>query len=191
MVTGGYPWSGRHPLREARPHGSLPYCALHEDQGVTTEQAAGSPRTVLREAAHDDLPTLVALARAFYDEDGFTTSTAMLEENFGALLDSSGARVVLVVIDGTPRAFALTTTAFTLESGTIAELQDIYVRPEYRRRGIAALLIADALEWARARSAVSLELVVAPNGHDVSHLFRYYEARGFVDEGRRILSRPL
>jgi hypothetical protein len=26
---------------------------------------------------------------------------------------------------------------------------------------------------------------------DVSHLFRYYAANGFTDEGRRLLSRPL
>jgi hypothetical protein len=71
---------------------------------VTTEQAAGSPGTVLREAAHDDLPTLVALARAFYDEDGFTTSTAMLEENFGALLDSSGGPVGKSIVNVLPDA---------------------------------------------------------------------------------------
>jgi aminoglycoside 6'-N-acetyltransferase I len=32
-----------------------------------------------------------------------------------------------------------------------------------------------------------LEVVIAPNGRDVSHLERYYEARGFVDRGRRIV----
>jgi hypothetical protein len=31
----------------------------------------------------------------------------------------------------------------------------------------------------------------APNGLDVSHLLRYYTARGFRDEGRRIIALSL
>lgn len=145
----------------------------------------------LRPATTEDVPELVRLARAFYDEDGFTTSDARLRENFRLLVPEQNAHVVVAFKDGRMCAFALTTAGFTLESGLIAELQDLYVRPEERRRGLASALIADATEWARARSATLLELVVAPNGQDVSHLFRYYEARGFVDEDRRILSRFL
>jgi hypothetical protein len=36
-----------------------------------------------------------------------------------------------------------------------------------------------------------LEIVIAPNGHDVTHLLSYYRARGFVDEGRQVLASPL
>jgi hypothetical protein len=43
-------------------------------------------------------------------------------------------------------------------------------------------------EWAGCRT---LELVVASNGNDVAHLLAYYARRGFVDEGRRLLSRSL
>jgi aminoglycoside 6'-N-acetyltransferase I len=146
---------------------------------------------VLRAATSADIPELVQLARAFYDEDGFTTNDATLEENLQLLVPAPNARVTVAVKGGRTSAFALTTTGFTLESGLIAELQDLYVRPEDRRQGLASALIADAADWARARCAVLLELVVAPNGHDVSHLFRYYRERGFVDEDRRILSRPL
>jgi aminoglycoside 6'-N-acetyltransferase I len=145
----------------------------------------------LREAVGEDLSELVELARAFYDEDGFTTSDVMLRSNFEVLIPASGAHVVLARIRGSACGYALTTTDFTLESGRIAELQDLYVRPERRRQGLAAALIGDAVEWARGRSASSLELVVAPNGRDVSELLRYYARRGFVDEGRRLLNRAL
>jgi aminoglycoside 6'-N-acetyltransferase I len=145
----------------------------------------------LRQAVASDIPVLVSLARAFYDEDGFTTSDAMLRANFEVLVPDANAHVMLVLRQGRPCGFALTTTGFTLESGTIAELQDLYVRPEDRRRGLGALLIADAMAWARHASASLIELVVAPNGRDVGHLFGYYEAQGFLDEGRRVLGRPL
>ncbi len=154
--------------------------------------AVGSPAGVfLREAGSEDLGSLVALARAFYDEDGFTTSDAMLRQNFEVLLASAKAHLVMALTEGRASGFALTTLGFTLESGLVAELQDLYVRPEGRRQGLASVLIEDAADWARRAGASKLEVVVAPNGRDVRHLFGYYRARGFADEGRRILSRPL
>jgi aminoglycoside 6'-N-acetyltransferase I len=88
-------------------------------------------------------------------------------------------------------AFAVTTTSFRLENGQIAELEDLYVIPTARRRGLVELLLDDSARWARERGCRQLELVIAPNGLDVAHLHWYYLGRGFTDEGRRLLSRPL
>jgi aminoglycoside 6'-N-acetyltransferase I len=145
----------------------------------------------IRDATSDDLDVLVELARAFYDEDGFTTTNDELRHNFGILLRADDAHVVLATVDGAVSGFALSTSAFILESGLVVELQDLYVTPAARGSGVGTALIDDSVHWARSRSAAMLEVVVAPNGHDVSHLFDYYRARGFVDEGRRILARPL
>lgn len=159
---------------------------------MTAVDASALPAGVLlREAVATDVPTLVELARAFYDEDGFTTTDDELRAHFAILLPAPHARVTLATRDGDARGFALTTIGFTLESGTVAELQDLYVHPAHRRRGLATLLVDDAVEWARRASASVIELVIAPNGRDVRHLFTYYEARGFVDGGRRILGRRL
>ncbi|HKC28536.1 MAG TPA: GNAT family N-acetyltransferase [Jatrophihabitans sp.] len=143
----------------------------------------------IRAAQVDDLPELLRLARAFYDEDGFTTSTAQLEANFRVLFaDTDDAQISVAVCGGRSVGFALTTSRMILESGVVAELQDLYVEPAHRQRGIGTLLVDDAARWARARHATLLEVVVAPNGRDVGHLFSYYAARGFSDEGRRLLS---
>lgn len=144
---------------------------------------------LLRRAGVGDLPQLRRLAREFYDEDGFATSDADLDNNFRVLLaDRDNAHICLAVQGGSRIGFALTTCRVILESGVVAELQDLYVMPAYRRQGIAASLIRDAIGWAKARGAAQLEVVVAPNGRDVSHLFDYYAARGFRDEGRRLLN---
>ena len=145
----------------------------------------------LRDATVDDLDVLVGLARAFYDEDGFATTDAQLRHNFDVLVRATNAHVVIAMVDGSAGGFALSTTAFILESGVVAELQDLYVVPAMRARGVASALIEDAAGWAHTRGARQLELVVAPNGQDVTHLYAYYAKRGFVDEGRRLLVRPL
>ncbi len=147
------------------------------------------PDPLLRTAGIDDLPELLRLARDFYDEDGFATTDAELRSNFRALLaDEASARICLAVGDDSAIGFALTTSRVILESGIVAELQDLYVMPAQRHRGIGAGLVNDAIGWAKTVHASVLEVVVAPNGRDVSQLFAYYAARGFRDEGRRLLA---
>lgn len=147
--------------------------------------------TQIRLAAAEDVDELVHLARAFYDEDGFTTTNAELERNFEVLLRADNAHLVVATDESSFRGFALSTTAFILESGLVAELQDLYVVPSARAHGIGSDLIEDAARWAHAQSASMLEVVIAPNGRDVTHLLSYYRARGFVGEGRQILARSL
>lgn len=145
----------------------------------------------IKTAAPEDLPALLALAVDFYEEDGFATSQADLRTNLATLIASPTARVAVSEADGRVVAFAITTTTFGLESGLIAELEDLYVAPDARRRGEAQRLIEDSLRWSTDRGCGRLEIVIAPNGQDVSHLFDFYRKRGFRDEGRRLLSRPL
>jgi aminoglycoside 6'-N-acetyltransferase I len=145
----------------------------------------------LRTAGPADLAAVLPLAVACYAEDGFTTGEHALRRNLATLLASQSARVAVVHSADQPLGFAITTTGFGLENGLIAELEDLYVAPDARRRGLAGRLIDDSVAWARERGCQLLDLVVAPNGNDVEHLFSYYRARGFVDDGRRLVSRPL
>ena len=146
----------------------------------------------VRRARRAELPTLLDLATAFYAEDGFTTPVSELHDNLLVLLDSDSARVA-VVCDPEDEivGLAITTLGFGLEHGCVAELEDLFVRVTNRRSGFAGALIDDSAEWAASHRCRTLELVVAPNGNGVGHLLGYYARRGFVDEGRRLLSRKL
>ena len=178
-------WHHPHRVSPRRP--ILPPGHCGRAPGTGTIDGVAGPS--LRAAGLDDLTELMRLAREFYDEDGFTTSDAELDHNFRALLaDRSSSRICLALDNGSGIGFALTTHRVVLESGLVAELQDLYVMPAHRRHGVGTRLISDAISWAKAQQASSLEVVVAPNGRDVSRLLSYYGAKGFVDEGRRLLN---
>jgi aminoglycoside 6'-N-acetyltransferase I len=145
----------------------------------------------LRCATPGDHHALLELAVAFYAEDGFATPRAELAANLRVLVAADTARVAVIDLDGTVAAFGITTTVFGLENGLVAELEDLYVAPHARRRGLARQLIDDSAAWARALGARRLTITIAPNGLDVAHLLRYYTARGFRDEGRSIITLPL
>jgi aminoglycoside 6'-N-acetyltransferase I len=146
----------------------------------------------LRAAEPADRESILSLAVDFYAEDGFATPRAKLAEHLSHLLVSAAAHAAVIVAEGGEIvAFAISTSSYGLENGLIAELEDLYVAPEFRRRGLAGELIEDSARWAAAIGAAHLEIVIAPNGQDVSHLFDIYRGRGFVDEGRRIISRTI
>jgi aminoglycoside 6'-N-acetyltransferase I len=149
------------------------------------------PGATLRTARPDDHGAILELAVAFYAEDGFTTPRARLAGHLTHLLASPQAHAAVIDAGGEVVAFGISTSSYGLENGLIAELEDLYVAPHARQRGLAGLLIEDSARWAAGIGAAQLEIVIAPNGADVSHLFDIYRGRGFVDEGRRLLARPL
>jgi aminoglycoside 6'-N-acetyltransferase I len=146
----------------------------------------------LRDGAPADADELLALTLAFYRESGFRTSAEQLADHWQVLLRSPAAHTtVAATAAGSVVAFAVTTTSYGLENGLIAELEDLFVLPAYRRQRLGTALVEVSHAWAESVGAAHLEVVVAPQGHDVSRLLRWYAHLGFVDEGRRLLARPL
>ncbi|OBI83220.1 hypothetical protein A9X00_05680 [Mycobacterium sp. 1245805.9] len=145
----------------------------------------------IRTARPADFARVVYLATAFYVEDGFDTPDSELRANLAVLLRARTARVAIACLRDDIVGFAITTLGFGLEQGAVAELEDLFVEPAHRQAGVATALIDDSAGWARYRGCRTLEVVIAPNGHDVAHLFDYYARRNFTDQGRRLLARNL
>ena len=74
--------------------------------------------------------------------------------------------------DGTVVGFATWAEA----DGTV-DLEDLFVDPDYRRRGIAAALVRRIAEVLRARGAERLEVTANP------HAMEFYRSAGFTDCG--------
>lgn len=156
-----------------------------------TDQSQPAGGVAVRPAAPADLEAVLALATAFYVEDGGTIPVDELRSNLKSLLVSESARTAVAVSGHELMAFAVTTTSFGPESGLVAELEDLYVTPAARRQGIAGRLIDDSARWARKRGCRYLELVIAPHGRDTSRLDAYCRNRGFQDQSRKLIPRDL
>jgi GNAT superfamily N-acetyltransferase len=63
------------------------------------------------------------------------------------------------------------------EVGGVVELEDLFVEPGWRRRGIAAALVSHIVQVLRARGVQRLEVTANP------HAMGFYRAAGFVDCG--------
>src|SRR5215467_9593002 len=63
------------------------------------------------------------------------------------------------------------------EAGGVIDLEDLFVDPGWRRRGIAAALVSQIVEVLRARGVEFLEVTANP------HAREFYRVAGFIDCG--------
>jgi GNAT superfamily N-acetyltransferase len=77
---------------------------------------------------------------------------------------------------------------FSLEqAGEAGWIEELYVRDDYRRKGLGSRLLDQALDWARGRGVRSLDLEVG-EGHEPEAAHHMYLRRGFQRLERARLS---
>ena len=144
----------------------------------------------IHKAGKDDVPKIVAFNRALAEESehrtldeetlttGVTRFLTLPEQGFYSLAELDGEIVGQVMI----------TTEFTdWRNGVMWWIQSVYVKPEFRRRGIYRVLHEHITELARKDNAVrGLRLYV----HDENSLAqKTYENLGMEWSGFRLMER--
>jgi GNAT superfamily N-acetyltransferase len=146
----------------------------------------------VRPAQRSDAAPLAALFRRFYREEGFPRSAiAMVARTMPALLRRRDTAAFVAAADGAVVGAAAMSTAFGLEVGLYAELEDIYVLPAWRGRGVASALVEACLGWAARRGCHDVEIVLTRRAQGKKGLAAWYAKRGFEDSGRVIWYREL
>ncbi|MGC9666439.1 N-acetyltransferase family protein [Planosporangium sp. 12N6] len=117
----------------------------------------------IRTAARRDLDVVVELSAELFAEDAgqYDPHTDLDwprregHEYFGGLLSGPTTHCWLAEVDGAVAGSLVgrISRESTVRPVRVAELESIYVRPEYRGQGVADGLIAAFVEWARLRGA--------------------------------------
>ena len=142
-------------------------------------------------AGPGDAGTLAALVARFFAEEGFDASPDEIRRRAAIFLVEPANAAFLAWEGGVARGVATATSGFGFESGRYAEIEDLYVLPDRRRRGVARALIGAALAWCRERGCTEVEIVVTPDGDARHRLGAWYRGLGFTETGRRILQMRL
>jgi GNAT superfamily N-acetyltransferase len=136
--------------------------------------------TAIRPAVRDDVPLLLGLIRelAIYErrEDDALGSEALLAEHlFGP---RPAAEAAVAVLDGAPVGFALWFTTFsTFLTLPGIWLEDLFVLPPQRRRGVGRALLAHVAALTVARGCGRLEWSALDWNEPALTLYRSLGAR--------------
>jgi aminoglycoside 6'-N-acetyltransferase I len=146
----------------------------------------------VRRARRADAAALVKLFRRFYREERFPgEAIARVPQTLARVLRRKDTAAFVAEAGGDVVGAAAMSTAYGLEVGLYAEIEDIYVLPEWRERGIASALVEACLAWARARGCHDVEIVLTPHAQGKKGLATWYARRGFESSGRVIWFRDL
>ena len=138
----------------------------------------------LRPAMRDDVPLVLAFIRelAEYERepDAVLADEALLADNlFGA---TPGAEVVIADVDGDPAGFALFFHNFSTWLGRRGlYLEDLFVRPAFRGRGVGQVLMAYLAKLAVERGCGRFEWSVLDWNTPAIEFYRRLGATGMEE----------
>jgi GNAT superfamily N-acetyltransferase len=115
---------------------------------------------VIRPCCPDDAETLVALVRELATYEHLEAFARATPDDFRAHLfgPRPAAEAILAEVGGSPVGFALFFSTFSTFRGQAGiYLEDVFVRPEHRGRGIGKALLAYVAQVAVARGCGRLE----------------------------------
>jgi ribosomal protein S18 acetylase RimI-like enzyme len=147
--------------------------------------------TPFRLATPADLEALLALQRAYYAEAGYRFDPTRARTALAGLLGDRSLGLVWAAADagGAPVAYAVLTLGYSLEyGGRDAFLDELYVAPAERRRGLARAALAAIEAGARALAVRELHLEVERSLAGARALYR---RAGFADHDRLLMSKAL
>jgi GNAT superfamily N-acetyltransferase len=133
---------------------------------------------VIETARNEDLESILQLLRTQLEEhDIVLTSHALERATRGLIEDHSLGRILTARLDGQLVGVAVISFLWTLEhGGPAAWLDEVYVEPSRRGRGIGKQLIEAAMQVASESGCIALDLEVDA-GHEAAQ--RLYQKMDF------------
>ncbi|HEY4531147.1 MAG TPA: GNAT family N-acetyltransferase [Luteimonas sp.] len=144
----------------------------------------------LRPVGREDLPALLEMLRRFYAEDRIPLDEPRVLRGLEQLLaEPSLGAALFAEAGGACIGYLVLGWCFSIEQGGRHVLVDeLYLAPDARGRGLGSALLAAACDWARAQDAEVIRLEVNRHNPRAKAL---YLRHGFRDDDRDLLSLPL
>ncbi len=131
-------------------------------------------------------PSAIHLLVRFFVEEGFPCDQLTIAARFEAMRREPHHWAAIAVDENRPVGVVTVTTNFYVEWGRMAEIADLYVLPEHRRRGVDRALIQSAVDWSRNEGCAGVAVIMTPEGEAAHGLSRFYQGQGFTPTGRII-----
>lgn len=143
-----------------------------------------------REAGANDVAALLPMMRSLWEHEGIAFDEGVVRAALAELLaDPSLGRVWLALAGGDVAGYAMGTWGFSTEQGgRFLLLDELFVLPGFRGRGIGTAALAFVEDAARGLGAGAVRIEVAEENRRARELYR---VAGWVDPRRLFLAKRL
>jgi len=145
----------------------------------------------MRRATPGDIPLLVDLMAEFYAEADYALDRARAAGAFTAILaDERLGYVWIIQAENHDVGHIVLTLKYAMEySGLIACLDDLYVKPDWRNRGLSTKALIEVRNFCKQAGIRALTVEV---GHNNGPAQKVYRRVGFAEAAdRQLLALPL
>jgi len=145
---------------------------------------------LIRAALMSDVGMLATMMIEVYAEADFPLGREAAQRAFEPLIRApTQGGVWILECDATPAGFIVLTVMYAMEYGGLRGfVDDFYVRPRFRRRGLGAKALAVVKSHCLATGVRALFVQTGPD-NDVAQ--RVYKRAGFTDTGHVLFAQPL
>jgi diamine N-acetyltransferase len=153
-------------------------------------QSQSGAAVSFRTATPADAVLLASLVRKYYEFDGIRYAPHEVEPGLDILLaDPSLGQAWLVLNGSQPVGYVIFTHGFDIEfGGRLALITDLYLEPDYRRRGIGRRILEHVEAYCRSNGLRGLELQVETDNSEARALYAKF---GFEAADRIPLSKRI
>src|SRR5688500_4243518 len=140
-------------------------------------------RSIIERADLADIPALVELMGRFYAESSYALDREWAAASFAQLLRDEARGAVWMARRGTePAGHVVLTLKHSMEfGGLVGVIDDLFVRPEFRRQGVGSALLSALLGASRKLSVAAIHVEVGPGNIAALRLYQALGLRGQTD----------
>jgi ribosomal protein S18 acetylase RimI-like enzyme len=142
---------------------------------------------VVRSAEKNDISALVDLMSEFNAESNYSLDRAWATRSFTQLLkDSARGGAWICFSDAVPAGYVVLTTRHSMEFGGLdGFIDDLFVRPKFRRTGVGTSLLERLFDESRRRGVLAVHVAVDPNNAAGQGLYNRF---GLSSNGLQLLT---
>jgi len=141
-------------------------------------------------ATRTDLDSLLPLVQAYYEFDHLSFDECVARTALKNFIDDpTFGRIWLISVDSELVGYLILTLGYSIEyGGRDAFIDEVYIRAEYRGRGIGSQTISFAEEECRTLGVRALHLEVERENTNAQRLYRKV---GFIDHDRYLMTKRI
>ena len=129
-----------------------------------------------RTAQSDDIKILVEMMNEFYGESSYSLNHQEAQNSFSLLLSNSSLGCIWITsINNRDIGYVVMTKRFSMEhGGIVAEIDDLFVTKDWRRRGVGKLLLSALLQYCKEQNILAVGVEVGAENQAAQNLYQKF-----------------